>query len=57
MSSASCRPPQFNVADRIFICLGHHDLSGLAAVHAPRDYVSTTTPSPYWPVRSIKGAT
>src|SRR5262249_51441940 len=44
--SAPCLiEPQFNLADRIFICLGHHDLSGLAAVHAPRDYVSTTTPS------------
>ena len=40
MASGSCRPhcliePQFNLADRIFICLGHHDLSGLVAVHAP----------------------
>src|SRR6516225_2483261 len=26
--------PQFNLADRIFICLGHDDLSHLAAVHA-----------------------
>src|SRR5215471_12380066 len=34
--SAPCLiEPQFNLADRIFICLGHHDLSGLVAVHAP----------------------
>src|SRR5262245_4279114 len=26
--------PQFNLADRIFICFGHDDLSRLAAVHA-----------------------
>src|SRR5262245_20716319 len=39
--SAPCLiEPQFNLADRIFICLGHHDLSGLVAVHASRDDVS-----------------
>src|SRR6516162_2956594 len=33
--SAPCLiEPQFNLADRIFICLGHDDLSHLAAVHA-----------------------
>ena len=33
--SAPCLiEPQFNLADRIFICLGHDDLSRLAAVHA-----------------------
>src|SRR5215475_13331915 len=36
--SAPCLiEPQFNLTDRIFICLGHDDLSRLAAVHAPRD--------------------
>src|SRR5215813_374678 len=36
--SAPCLiEPQFNLTDRIFICLGHDDLSRLAAVDAPRD--------------------
>src|SRR5262249_48152962 len=48
---APCRvEPQFDLADRIFIRLAHDDLSRLAAVHSPRDFLQRLIFCPARPI-------